>query len=136
MPRLQGSRWAVKSSNEASVKDSKSKEEFKHIAIPSFGFQMPKFTPVTSAPMKQVPKPAPVRAQGATTKSTAPVKATEPLPAPQVQAVEPSAQSSVKITEPLPAPKKEAADKPFDRAGMAAARARARMAEIMGPRRR
>jgi hypothetical protein len=42
----------------------------------------------------------------------------------------------VKVTEPLPAPPEKASEKPLDKAGIAAAATRERMAEIMGPRRR
>ena len=75
---------------------------------------MPTFKPVKPAPAKLAAKPAPVSAQTAEAKPVPPVK----------------------ITEPLQASPEKASEKPLDKAGIAAAATRARMAEIMGPRRR
>jgi len=75
---------------------------------------MPAFTPVKPAPVKRAAKPAPAQAQAAKAEPAAPIK----------------------ITKPLQAPPEKASEKPLDKAGIAAAATRARMAEIMGPRRR
>ncbi|KAF1840731.1 uncharacterized protein K460DRAFT_410145 [Cucurbitaria berberidis CBS 394.84] len=115
MPGLLDSRWR------SSTNHSKDKDSNDHVAVPSFGFTMPVFTPIKKLPRKEV-------------------SALPPTPLPSSYAEKDPVKKLAIVSElpsqQLMSPKVKNECKPQSKADIAAATARDRLEEILGQRRK
>ncbi|KAH5051355.1 hypothetical protein HBI81_257140 [Parastagonospora nodorum] len=140
MSGLQGSRWASNDKSESNKsQDGKNigenpKDKSRHLSIPYFGFVLPPFMPKNCpvGPSELAPTRSLRSAAASTLKETAmaPTKTNTPAP----EAVNMPA-TTTKVIGIVGAPSQTTeTEKQLTPAELAAAKTRARMAEIMGPR--